>query len=426
MAHIGPFRGIIYNQSKVNIDVVIAPPYDVISPNQQNQLYEASPYNVVRLILGRESDRYRSAANYYRNWLSEQILIRDLVPSIYVLEQTFQIDGRSFRRRGFVALCKLEEFSRGVVLPHEKTMSRPKEDRLELFKATKSNFSQIFSLFDDEANRVGRILEMVASGGPFIDIVFEGVRNRLWRSADPDVMGNIKVEFKEKKLLIADGHHRYETGLAFRELMKTKNPDHSGEEPYNYMMMFLTNIGDTGLVILPTHRIVYGLQDFNSDMFLNRFSRYFRTEHIGDLHEAMKKLSSIGRHAFVVSVQEQPGLILAHLKDESLLDEAIGDNLPEEVKKLDVTLLHSYILSNMLGVTSAAQEAKSNLEYTKNAEVALDAVRTGKAQLAFLMNPTKVEDMISVVRAGHTMPQKSTYFYPKLLSGLVMNALDSP
>ncbi len=424
MPTIAPFRGILYNRSKVDIGAVVAPPYDVISQDQQDELYARNPYNVVRLILGREQDRYTSAAEYLKRWQDEGILARDPEPAIYVLNQSFRVDDRVVERKGFIALCKLEEFEKGVVLPHEKTLSGPKEDRLKLFKATKANFSQIFALYDDPEKKLEQRLDAAAGAAPSVDVDFEGVNNKLWKLFDQDAVRSVTDEMKRKQVLIADGHHRYETGLAYRNWMRSRNPNHTGSEPCNYIMMFFTNLHDQGLVILPTHRLVLGLPNFNHASFMEGLHRFFDIEFVDGREAALAKLRAIGHHAFVIAVIDDARLVLARLRNEALLDEAVVENLPSEVRQLDVTLLHFCIIRKVLGISHEAQAEKLNLEYVKDASDALNAVTQGKAQVAFLMNPTKIEEVRAVAQAGFTMPQKSTYFYPKLLSGLVMNSLE--
>jgi len=249
MPEIIPFRGFRYNQSKVDIHDVVAPPYDVIPPEQQERLYDRSPYNVVRLILGREADRYASSAATLKQWISEAILMRDPNPAFYVLHQEFGgDDGKPITRKGFVALCRLEEFEKKIVLPHEKTLAKPKEDRFKLFKATNSNFSQIFSFYSDPEKKIDRMLNGVAKTKPAIDVSYDDVRNSVWTVTDNDVIQNIRAAIAEKQVLIADGHHRYETALAYRDWMRSNAAHHTGRELYNYVMMFFTNVDDEGLV----------------------------------------------------------------------------------------------------------------------------------------------------------------------------------
>lgn len=424
MADISPLRGYLYNPSKVSLPDVIAPPYDVISPEQQSQLYDTSPYNVVRLILGREEDRYTSAAQSFDAWKRENILVRDATPAFYFLHQTFDDgDGKQITRKGFIARCRLEEFEKKIVLPHEKTLAKPREDRFKLFKATDANFSQVFSLYSDPTLAIDTQIKDVAKNAPAIDVVFEEVRNKLWRLQDEHTIRAIQSAMSDKQILIADGHHRYETALAYREYKRSQNPSHTGSEPYNDVMMFLTNIDDPGLVIFPTHRLVHSLPYFDVQSFLSKLERYFIMRSYREysaLHEGLKSSSA---PAFGLAMQQDPILSLLTLKPTPAVVDLIQDLLPAEVKELDVTILHTLVLRDILGVSLAAQEQKTNLNYVKDAWQAVEQVEQKKAQLAFLMKPTKIEQVRAVAKAGHTMPQKSTYFYPKLLSGLVINSL---
>lgn len=426
MPEIIPFRGVLYNQSKVNIDDVVAPPYDVISPEQQQKLYERNPYNVIRLILGREDDRYTSAANHLKEWQGRQILVRDEKPAFYIICQTFNgSNGKPITRRGFIALCRLEEFEKKIVLPHEKTLAKPREDRFKLFKATDSNFSQVFSLYSDSEKNVDRVMNGFAKASPLIDVVFEDVHNRVWRLQDDEAIGKIQDFMRSKQVLIADGHHRYETALAYRDLMKSQNPHHTGNELYNYVMMFFTNVDDEGLVIYPTHRIVHSLKQFDAKGFLQNIEQHFIVREFNEREALLQALSSSSARSFGLTIQGDSLFYLLSLKPTSVVSELVKDQLPQEVKELDVTLLHSVILRDILGISVEAQEQKLNIDYVRDAVDAFDAVHSKKAQLAFVMNPTKIQEVRTIAKADYTMPQKSTYFYPKLLSGLVFNLMSN-
>ena len=422
MPTIKPFRGIRYNQSKVSIDAVVAPPYDVISPEQQNQLYDKDPNNVVRLILGREDDRYSSAAKAFNEWQANGVLMRDERASIYALVQTFKTTtGASVQRKGFIALCHLEEFEKGIVLPHEKTLSKAKEDRFKLYKATNSNFSQIFSLYSDPSKQVDKFVSPSHSTRPVIDVTFEQVQNQLWAISDAGTIAAIATEMEPKQVLIADGHHRYETALAYRDLMKSQNPKHNGTELYNYVMMFFTNLDDEGLVIFPTHRVIHSLPKFEWKEFSAGVEKYFElTQHKS--HAAMTSaLAGYPRYAYGMIVKS--GCWVASLRNGIDLNSLIPESLPAEVKDLDVVLLHSYFLGKVLGISVEAQEKKLNIHYIQKVDECEKEVMNGVAQIAFIVNPTKIEQVRAVAKAGKTMPQKSTFFYPKLLSGLVLNKM---
>ncbi len=421
---IAPLRGVLYNQEKVNIDDIVAPPYDVISPEQQARLYDRNPYNVVRLILGREEDRYTSAARHLSDWLRAGILVRDEKPAVYLLTQSFDEDqGKTIVRKGFIALCRLVGFEERVVLPHEKTLAKPREDRFKLFKATNSNFSQIFSLYSDPEKQVDRLLNGYLQGPPVVDVMFENVQNRLWRLQDAEKIRQLREIMSPKQALIADGHHRYETALAYRDYCRAHNPRHTGNEPYNYVMMFFTNVDDEGLVIYPTHRLVHSLNGLMVKDFLERMSQHFLLREFKDNDALLKALQSTSVRSFGMKFKGEPTSYLATLKPTITAAQVVHDDLPKEVRELDVTLLHSLVLRDLLGISVEAQEQKVNIDYVKSAPEAFAAVESGTAQMAFLMNPTKIQEVRNVAKAGYTMPQKSTYFYPKLLSGLVINLL---
>ncbi len=424
MAAIKPFRGIRYNQLKVNIANVVAPPYDVISPEQQNGFYAKDPFNVIRLILGREEDRYSSAAATYAEWQVNDVLLRDLNPAIYPLVQTFNTtEGKEIQRKGFIALCRLEEFEKKIVLPHEKTLSKAKEDRFKLFKATKSNFSQVFSLYSDSEKKIDQYLDPIHSTYPVIDVEFDNVRNQLWQASDTSIIENIAAQMESKQVLIADGHHRYETGLAYRDLMRSQNPNHTGNELYNYIMMFFTNLDDEGLLIFPTHRVAHSLPKFNGSEFVATLQQHFNVQIFPTPQMMMNALKQLPKFAYGFVSQHSPRFFVASLKDESSLSSLVTENLPSEVKELDVVLLHNYILGTMLGISQEAQEKKLNIHYIQKVHECVEEVASGASQIAFFVNPTKIEQVRAVSKSGNTMPQKSTFFYPKLISGLVLNKM---
>lgn len=425
MAEIIPFRGVRYNQHKVDMHDVVAPPYDVIPPELQTKLYDRSPYNVVRLILGREEDRYAAAAKAAAQWVKESILVRDADPAMYVLHQEFQgKTGNPVVRRGFVALCKLEPFDKKVVLPHERTHSGPREDRLKLFQSTESNFSQIFSFYSDPGQSVDVMLNGIGKSTPDIDVSYEDVQNRLWNVSDKSLIRNIQKALADKQVFIADGHHRYETALAYQEWRRSKNKNHTGKELYNYVMMFLTNVDGEGLAIYPTHRVVHSLSSFNRSRFLESAKRFFIVREYKDEESVTAALQSSPVPSFGVLMAGDPVIYFLSLSPAVRPEDVVRDPVPPEVKQLDVTILHSVVLRDLLGISNEAQEQKTNLEYVRDEAEAYQSVMKGHAQLAFVMNATKIHQVRSVARKGATMPQKSTYFYPKLVSGLVMNIMN--
>ncbi|MGH2569078.1 MAG: DUF1015 family protein, partial [Bacteroidota bacterium] len=253
---------------------------------------------------------------------------------------------------------------------------------------------------------------------------FEDVQNELWRIQDQHALNIVQRFLHDKQVLIADGHHRYETALAYRDYRRLKTPHHTGRELYNYVMMFFTNIEDEGLVIFPTHRVVHSLERFETGEFLKKLEASFIIREFREMTALHEGMNSSSAYAFGLAMQQLPMFYLLTLKPSLTLQELIDDAIPDEVKKLDITVLHELILKNLLGISDAAQELKTNIEYVKDAQRAIEAVRGGSAQLVFLLNPTRIEQVRAVAKAGYTMPQKSTYFYPKLLSGLVINKLD--
>jgi len=422
MATIRAFNGLRYNQTKVTMSSVVAPPYDVITPLEQTSYYDRDAFNVIRLILARDEDRYSASAQTFSAWQESQVLVRDAQPSIYPLVQTFTTTtGATVQRKGFIALCHLEEFEKGIVLPHEKTLSKAKEDRFKLFKATNSNFSQIFGLYSDPKKQIDESITPVHATVPAIDVEFEGVRNQLWAMTDTDAIARIASLVEPMQILIADGHHRYETGLAYRDLMRSQNPNHNGTELYNYIMMFFTNLDDEGLVIFPTHRVVHSLPAFDAPAMLETLKKHFTIETCAT-HQAMTAaLAAKPQYAFGVITKD--AFLCATLTDLTSIDELVPQSVPAEVKDLDVVLLHTYILGKLLNISVEAQEKKLNIHYLQKIDECAAEVAKGVSQVAFIVNSTKIDQVRAVAKAGHTMPQKSTFFYPKLISGLVMNRM---
>jgi uncharacterized protein (DUF1015 family) len=402
---------------------VIAPPYDVISPEYQHRLYERDPRNVVRLILNSDPDSYSSAAQLFRQWQGDGTLVRDERPGYYLLRQSFLgPDGGEVVREGLIGLCRLEEFDKKIVLPHEKTHARPKEDRLKLFHATESNFSQVFALYDDPKKTLRSLIAEAASSPADADVSYEGVRNRLWRLQDETLAQRITKFFADKQILIADGHHRYETAVAYRNARRAQDPSLPADTWVDYVMMYLTNSSDEGLVVLPTHRIIHSLQHFDADGLMSSLQRTFSITTHGSPDQMMRDVQGRGSGTLGLVLQEPAGCYVLSLKQDLLPSAFMEGVEPEVVKRLDVAVLHFGILRSMLGISPEAQEQKTNLEYCVDAVEAVSTVRKGYAQAAFFLNPTPVEQVYAVALAGYTMPQKSTFFYPKLLSGLVLHS----
>ena len=420
MATIKSFKGIVYNNCELL--KVVAPPYDVINSAEQNSYYETHDKNIIRLILGREEDRYSEAKENFNNWQNDGTLTLT-EEGIFPLVQTFKdYSGKEIKRKGFIAIVKIEEFEKKIILPHEKTLSKAKEDRLKLIRATNANFCQIFGLYSDEEKKIDEFISHDSK--PMFSLNFQNVKNEIWKLTDKNKIEKISQIISNKQILIADGHHRYETALNYRNEMRANNPDFTGAEPYNYVMMFLTNLNDEGLVIFPTHRVIHSLQNFDLNNFLSNLGNNFTISEIESVSEIENKLKSKNEFAFGMICGEPVKNYLIELKDKNNLSELLDKNLPIEVKSLDVILLHNYILKELLYISDKAQEEKINIFYPQNILDCKQMIDQKKAQIAFIVNPTKIEQVRKIAGAGFVMPQKSTFFYPKLISGLILNKLN--
>ena len=418
MPQIKPFRGIVYDQGKVNLRDVVAPPYDVISPEQREKLYALSPYNVVRLILGREEDPYTSAAHYWGDWKDKGILKQEPEPAVYMLSQRFSTGtGTTTERRGFIAACRLEELGKDSIFPHEKTHPGPKKDRLRLFEATDAIFSQILALYADPKRRLDQVLDAEARREPDMDVEFDQVRNRLWAVRDPSTTLALADFLNGQHALVADGHHRYETALVYSNELRFKNPGHTGTEPYNFVPMYFTNMNDPGLVILPTHRLLRQIPNFREKSFLEALGGSFELREEESLEKLQHSLAIQKGRAFGLLLPHEPHYTLLVYKGRTTPGQA---DMPPLLAGLDVTILHAVIMRRILQLSEDDEQRKVYIDYEKDADQAARSVGEGNAQAAFLLNPTRIDQLRAIAEAGYTMPQKSTYFYPKLLSGLVM------
>ena len=453
MAIIIPFRGIGYNPKKIqNLSQVMAPPYDVISPEMQDLLYRRHPRNMVRLILNKElpedhpqDNRYTRAAAFYSTWQKDETLIRASHPQFYFLQeefnslilpsaQRFSAPGRIVRQ-GFIGLIRLEEYGAGVVLPHEKTQTKPRADRLSLMEACQANFSQIFSLYTDDKGAMAPIYQKVfSSGRPALDVTDDdGVRRKVWMISDPAILRRIQEILKPMQIFIADGHHRYETALAYREGQRRRFPKGTGREPYNFTMMYFAAMEDRGVFILPTHRVVNTPKGFQARSFLDQLGSDFSIAAFdyrdGDeksvRERLLHELASRGEKERVLGMllRDEKKYFLLMLKDDRAMDRA-EPGISPALKALDVNLLHILILQKRLNIRPQDLAASKNVIYFKDPGEAASAVQSGEGQAAFFLNPTRVYQVRDVSLAGETMPSKSTFFYPKLLSGLVINPLN--
>ncbi len=335
---IEPFRGLLYNRQKCgDLRAVVAPPYDLIGPARQNDLYERSPYNVVRLELSRDADRYDSAARTLRRWLDEKILERASVPAIYLYSESFEVEGRRLKRDGFIARIRLEEFGKGRILPHERTFAAPKEDRLKLLSATLTNLSPIFGLYSGRHPELDRLRDSVAARAPMMEVTDDlGILHQLRAIGEPAEIGLIQSELDATRILIADGHHRYETALAFSRQMRASGNNPVSPQPYDYIMMTLTACDDPGLVILPTHRVVKRLAPSAIEAFARRAGELFSIEEFSDRRSLFARLKSAGRGALGVALKGQEKLRLIRLKERAAMV-SIAPEVPEAIRDLDVS-----------------------------------------------------------------------------------------
>jgi uncharacterized protein (DUF1015 family) len=441
MALIYPFRAWRYNPASVRLDDVVTQPYDKISPAMQEAYYQRSPFNLVRIVLGLpelfdaegKESVYTRAARDFRAWREQGILIQEKSPCVFAYAQRFQVPWSSefTERRGFIALGKLHDYADQVVFRHEQTLSKPKSDRLNLLRATRAHFGQIFMLYSDPAASVERIL-FDGAGPADAEVRDEyGVLHRLWRVNDPAAIRLLVSAMADKKLIIADGHHRYETALAYaREHAPASQPrsvSNVGQLPHpacpeGAAMMTFINMDSEGLVILPTHRVVHSLQGFDPADFLAKAERYFDAQEMPetDASAYVRRLKQEHETAFVAITRSRSWLLRAKVETVRPILEA----LPERQRQLDLSVLHSVVLEHLLGLDPEKIREQTNVRYLRDGGDAVEQVRQGEGDVAFLTNPVDMEQLKEVAFAGEVMPQKSTDFYPKLLSGLAIYALD--
>jgi uncharacterized protein (DUF1015 family) len=452
MARIYPFRAWRYSPSAVRLDDVVTQPYDKISPAMQQAYYQRSPFNLVRIILGlpelfdaeRGESVYTRAARDFRAWREQGVLIQEKNPYIFAYSQRFKVPGSGNgsgpeaikERRGFIALGKLYDYPEQVVFRHEQTLSKPKSDRLNLLKATHDHFGQIFMLYSDPGGSVEEIL-YDESGPAEAEVTDEyGVLHRLWKIGDPATIRLLTAAMADKKLIIADGHHRYETALHYSKehthaasTPSEHNPaEHDPKDlpqpayPEAAVMMTFVNMDSDGLVILPTHRVVHSLAGFDPAAFADAAKDFFTVDALPD-DSASSYIELLGRQkgtAFVAVTGA--GALLLRSKPEAIAA-ALAD-LPERQRQLDLSHLHSIILDRLLELDAEKVREQSNLRYLRDAAEAVEQIRRGEADITFLTNPVSMEQLREVAFAGDVMPQKSTDFFPKLLSGLAIYALD--
>jgi uncharacterized protein (DUF1015 family) len=434
MAEIIPFKALRYDPDQVKLEDVLTQPYDKITPEMQSKYYERSAHNLVRIILGKtgETDTeafnvYTRAAEYLHDWRSSGILKQDPEPGIYAYSQTFTVPGTRelAERRGLIALGRLHDYADGVVFRHEQTLAKPRADRLNLLRATRAHFGQIFMLYSDPKDEIGALLKKRTEEDPDTSLLDEyETLHRLWRIHDAALIQAVQQRMRDKKLLIADGHHRYETALAYRNERRAESGGADPNAPYEFVMMTLVPMESRGLVILPTHRIVHGLPTFDRERMLEAAGQFFEIDRIDLRTESRSATTLLGQAgengtAFVAVTRQGPYLMRAK---KNAVQDALGQ-VPSLQRDLDVVQLHRIMLERVLGISEEAVRNQENVRYERDAFEAISWVRQG-ANVAFLMNPAKIDQVRDIAFGGEVLPQKSTDFYPKLLSGLAIYALE--
>lgn len=432
MAHIEPFRAFRYDPARVALDQVVTQPYDKITPEMQERYYVSSPHNLVRIILGKrdandtaEDNVYSRAAKFFADWRHDGVLVQDPEPALYRYSQEFTTpNGTGLERDGFIAAGKLEDYSERVVHRHEQTLSKPKADRLELLRATRAHFGHIFMLYSDPEAEIEKLLR--TEDDPVIDLQDEyGVRHRVWKISNPALVSSVRSNMADKKLIIADGHHRYETALNYRNERRAGERSRDPQlAPYDFAMMTFVNMDSPGLLILPTHRVVHSLQDFSMDQLRRNAHEYFSVEEVDPSLDARRATAILKEAAHtgtsLLGVSQDRAFLFSRPKAPSSVFE--GYSLPHQ--GLDVVQLHKAILEKSLGISEEAIRNQQNVKYVRETDEALLRVRSGQANVSFLMNPIRMREVRDIAFAGGVLPQKSTDFYPKLLDGLAIYALE--
>ena len=451
MADIHPFRAFRYDPRQVSPSQAVTQPYDKITPALQDHYYALSPHNLVRIILGRReandnpaNNVYSRAAAHFRDWRQQGILRQDSLPSIYAYSQRFTLpapvkEGAApeLERRGFIALGRIEDYSAGVVFRHEQTLAKPKADRLDLLRATRAHFGQIFMLYED-SGQIESLLSTLPDSNPAISVPDvqirdeNGVVHRVWQVTDPSVISSVQSAMSDKKLIIADGHHRYETALTYRNERRAaespSSPPDPASSPYEFVMMTFVNMNSPALLILPTHRLVHSLPSFSEESFRNSARAFFDIDEIDpalDAARATAVLRESGRCGTSILAITASRAFLLHHPNPNAPQVFAGLSIRQQA--LDVVQLHKCLLEKVLNLSEESIRNQQNIAYIRDAAEALSQVRSAngrQANIAFLMNPCRMTQVRDIAFAGEVMPQKSTDFYPKLLSGLTIYALE--
>jgi uncharacterized protein (DUF1015 family) len=431
MPDIRPFRGVRYDMAQAGaLSDVVAPPYDVIDASLQDRLYEASPYNIIRLELNREeagdsrgSNRYTRAARFLGDWLRRGVLREDSAAAFYLYHQTYTVEGNTFTRKGFLARVRLEPFGQGKIYPHEQTLSGPKADRLALYQATRYNLSPIFGLYADPGAEVLRTVEAgLRDRTPLEATDHLGVRNQLWPIVDPETHTAVQGLMGPRPIFIADGHHRYETGVKYRDERAAAGTLTGPDDPANFCMMMLVGMSDPGLLILPTHRLVSGFPNLDAEKLIERLAPEFEVKIKGRGPAAAR---AVWEEIETGGTQETLGFgtvaddrwLTARLRSDTVMDKLAPEHSPEW-RALGVSILHVLVLKVLLDPLG-----NPTCRYVHLLDEVLEDTSARRSDLACLVPPAGMEHVETIASKLEKMPPKSTYFYPKLLSGLVLNPL---
>lgn len=444
MAVLAPFKGLTYNFDRLgDLSKIVAPPYDVISEEEQENFYKTNPYNVIRLDLGKKKkgdtdwdNRYTRAADELKRWETDEVLIRSDTPSMFLTSIDYDPhDGMGSRTRwGLIALVRIEDYEAGVILPHEKTFSAHRDDRLKLMRACHTQLSQVFGLFDDpEDNVFGRLKSVITTTSPNVSFdLDDGTSHKMWDIKDASLFKEVTEKMTDKKIIIADGHHRYETSRNYRNLMRVRYGTSPENKSYEFLIMYLANMSDPGLIVLPSHRMIKKYKDLQSERIIDNMTKWFdiveieasngnRQAQIPDIRERLEKKGK-NTSSVVYYYHGSKKIYLLGLKPEKRDD--MGGDLHPALKNLDVLVLSRLVFRKCLGFKDEDLDNDEIFHYNSNMEDALSRVDSGEYIMTFLLNHTKVSHVKEVAFNGLIMPRKSTYFYPKVITGLVFNKID--
>ncbi len=416
MVEILPFQGIKYNKEKTeDMEDIITQPYDKISEEMQDEYYKRSEHNYCRLILPKEENRYQAASERLKEGIDEEILKREDEAGIYVYYQDFEVLGESYTRKGFISAAKLPPFEEEVVLPHEETHKGPKIDRLNMLRTTEKNLEAGFMLYSDPKEETIHLFDEIAEEEPLYEATDDlGVHSRVWKIQDRDKIEKVKKVLENEQVVIADGHHRYETAVTYRNEMREKNPDYQEREAFNWRMTYMVPVEDPGLKILPGHRLL--LNEKVKKEHMDELEKYFEISELSDKEFDGYLKNNVDTTSFVLFDEERTlGL---RLKDRGTIEKFMSDDYSEDYKRLDVVILRDVIFREIMGLEEL--HIHDDISYERWSEDAVDKVEKGKGTVAFLVNATKPEEVLKVAKNGERMPQKSTDFYPKANSGFVM------